>query len=400
MKTVLLSKHVITLESGGRPKGGVDGDGDIPSLGAEHLNDEGGFNTHKTKYISREFYEGMKRGIIKKNDILIVKDGATTGKVSFVGNDFPFSESAINEHVFILRGNENTVVPRYVFYYLFSKRGKRSILSDFRGATVGGISKGFTERVELPIPYQDNPSKSLVEQKRIATILDQADAIRKKRHQAIDELNNLIPAIFFDMFGDPVANSKNWPLVTLDSYGKVITGNTPSRKHPEYYGSTIEWIKSDNINTPFHFLTKATEGLSEAGKAVGRIVPRGSTLVTCIAGSPSCIGNAAMADRDVAFNQQINAICPSGKTDEYFLYHFILMIKKLIQKASTASMKGMVSKSAFSAIRVISIPSEIQVEFGKKMKQLIHRETLHHQTMAEADDLFNSLVHLAFKGEL
>ena len=126
-----------------------------------------------------------------------------------------------------------------------------------------------------------------------------ADAIRRKRAEALRFADDFLKSAFLDMFGDPVANTKGWPLVLMSHHGSITTGNTPSREKSEYYGDFIEWIKSDNINTPSHILSKASEGLSEKGFEIGRWVPAGSTLVTCIAGSPSCIGNAALADRQV-----------------------------------------------------------------------------------------------------
>ena len=128
----------ITLESGSRPKGGVRGilEG-IPSLGGEHLNADGGFNFEKIKYIPEAFFESLNKGQIYPNDIIVVKDGATTGKTSFVGNDFPYKDAAINEHLFIVRVDPKVASPKFVFYYLFSRNGQKQILSDFRGATVG-----------------------------------------------------------------------------------------------------------------------------------------------------------------------------------------------------------------------------------------------------------------------
>jgi type I restriction enzyme S subunit len=122
--------------------------------------------------------------------------------------------------------------------------------------------------------------------------------------------DELLQSAFLDRFGDPLTNKKGLPTAPINELGRVVTGNTPPRANPENYGNAIEWIKSDNINTPEHFLTPADEYLSEVGKLQGRTVPAGSTLVTCIAGSPSVIGNAALADREVAFNQQINAVVP------------------------------------------------------------------------------------------
>ena len=202
------------------------------------------------------------------------------------------------------------------------------------------------------------------------------------------------------MFGDPVANNLAWPKVKLGRLGKVTTGNTPSRDCPDYYESEIEWIKSDNINTPYHVLTKSSESLSSEGMKEGRVVPAGSTLVTCIAGSPECIGNAALADRAVAFNQQINAITPHDGVDPYFLYVLILTSKKLIQGGSSDSMKGMVSKSRFESIKVIDVGKELQREFGRRFRKLLDHSAKLDHAVKTADLLFDSLAQKAFRGEL
>ena len=132
-KSMLLSEF-ITLESGARPRGGVRGilEG-IPSLGGEHLNDEGSFKFEKIRYIPEEFFESLNNGRIYPNDIIVVKDGATTGKTSFVGEDFPYERAAVNEHVFIVRVDPEVTFPKFAFYYLFSKEGQEQIISDFRG---------------------------------------------------------------------------------------------------------------------------------------------------------------------------------------------------------------------------------------------------------------------------
>ena len=108
-----------------RPKGGVkNGGGEIPSLGAEHLSDNGGFNFAKLKQVSRSFYDGMKKGKIQNQDILVVKDGATTGKVSYVNEAFPYCEAAVNEHLFRIQLDQRKACPAFVFRFLQSPIGK------------------------------------------------------------------------------------------------------------------------------------------------------------------------------------------------------------------------------------------------------------------------------------
>ena len=146
MAYVNLREYIEVLEAGKRPKGGAVNEG-VPSLGGEHITNTGKFNlsNDKLKYVPREYYDELKKGKIKINDVLVVKDGATTGKTAIVEDDFLLKEACINEHVFLLR-TKDSLNPKYLFYYFLSEQGQQEILKDFRGATVGGISKDFIKR--------------------------------------------------------------------------------------------------------------------------------------------------------------------------------------------------------------------------------------------------------------
>ncbi|ACD97218.1 restriction endonuclease subunit S [Trichlorobacter lovleyi] len=149
--TVPLSDLLMSLETGSRPKGGVRGiTAGIPSLGGEHLDSNGGFKLDNIRYVPLEFAELMTRGAINNGDILVVKDGATTGKVSFVDNSFPLSIAVVNEHVFLCRCS-SLLNSKYIFFYLFSNSGNQQILEDFRGAAQGGISQRFADLVKVPL---------------------------------------------------------------------------------------------------------------------------------------------------------------------------------------------------------------------------------------------------------
>lgn len=262
------------------------------------------------------------------------------------------------------------------------------------GATFKEVSKTIVEDFEIPLPSDVN------EQRRLAAILDNADAICRKRREALKLADEFLRAAFLDLFGDPVTNPEGWPEVPVKELASVTTGNTPSREVTEFYGDHIEWIKSDNINTPNHYLTAATEGLSEKGFGVGRWVPAGATLITCIAGSPACIGNAGLADRRVAFNQQINALTPKGDIEPEYLYALVLYSKRRIQAVSTEGMKGMVSKGSLENVRFISPDRALRQHFAnvfhKVMKLMEHLSN----SLNEAEALFQSLSHRAFHGTL
>ena len=275
-------------------------------------------------------------------------------------------------------------------------------VSDFFQKQKNRLSIGATQKAINNERFKEIliPELSLEDQQRIGKILNRSDILRQKRKQAVELLDDYLKSVFLEMFGDPVTNPKKIRKAKIREMGTVFTGNTPPREILDNYGSFVEWVKSDNINNNSHYLTKATEFLSEIGSQKARIVPSGSVLVTCIAGSLSCIGNAGMADRTVAFNQQINAIVPNSETEQIFLYAQILYNKELFQNASTNSMKGMLNKSKFSEIELLKPDTLLQ----RKYSSLFSRtESIKQKMIAQSkklEDQFQVLMQKAFKGEL
>lgn len=115
---VKLEKFGYDIESGNRPKGGIDTTltNGVPSLGAEHIKTLGFFDYNDIKLISSDFYEQMKKGIGKDKNILLYKDGAYIGKVTIFMDDFPFKDYAVNEHVFLINAKEQA----YQFYLYYT----------------------------------------------------------------------------------------------------------------------------------------------------------------------------------------------------------------------------------------------------------------------------------------
>ena len=125
--------------------------GRIPSIGGEHINWEGDFNLERIRYVPKEFHENQRKSWVKPFDILMVKDGATTGKVAIVGEDFPFEDCNINEHVFRIEVDER-YNPFYVFAYLFSGLGQQQISRLTSGAAQKGITKDAIKQIAIPVP--------------------------------------------------------------------------------------------------------------------------------------------------------------------------------------------------------------------------------------------------------
>jgi type I restriction enzyme, S subunit len=178
---VPLGSLLAVLESGSRPRGGATATG-IFSVGGEHLDGRGGFRLDRQRFVPADYAAKMRRGWIRPGDVLVVKDGATTGKVSLVRESFPLSEAVVNEHVVICRPNDR-LDSAFLYHYLSSSSGKAQVLSDFRGAAQGGITKGFVDRVVLPLPTRRIQAAvvGLIEQQidRVSAALRAAERARE-----------------------------------------------------------------------------------------------------------------------------------------------------------------------------------------------------------------------------
>jgi type I restriction enzyme S subunit len=379
---------ICILHSGGTPRRSNNKyyGGNIPWAKIADLDTENGIVVDTEEYITVEGLQAINNRIFPKGSILLAMYGSI-GKLANAGRDISCNQAILGIQI---KDKEHLDI-NYLRLWLTSI--KATLEFQGRGVTQQNISKSIVEKLEIPLP-------PLEEQRRIAAILDKADGVRRKRKEAIRLTEELLKSTFLEMFGDPVTNPKGWEIAKLGDFGKILTGNTPPRSVSENYGDEIEWIKSDNITTPEHFLTQAEEKLSAKGKKIARTVPNGSVLVTCIAGSRSSIGRAALTDREVAFNQQINAVVPNSDVDPYFLYGQLFVAQHLVQAQSTDSMKGMVNKSKFSSIEFIKPPSQKQQKFGKWFLGF-HRYYMNLISGEEqSENLFNSLLQKAFRGEL
>ena len=282
----------------------------------------------------------------------------TIGRARYANIKYWNGKFISSNNIIIQSKDKNLVLTKYLYYYFLCNNKKVYI----EKTTYPVFDKNHFNKLTILIPSIDG-------QAEIVAKLDLISEAIKCEENRIQLYEELISSKFIEMFGDPVLNPMGWEKCQLAEKCDISTGNTPSRKIPEYYGDYIEWIKSDNINTAFINLTEAVEYLSEKGLEKGRSVEVGSILMTCIAGSVKCIGNVGIADRKVAFNQQINGISPRNN-NTYFMYEQFILDKQYIQSHIKMAVKGMLNKTQLSKIEFIFPPIEKQNKFGAFMEEV------------------------------
>ncbi|MDU4802519.1 MAG: restriction endonuclease subunit S [Clostridium butyricum] len=387
-----LKDYIKTIESGKRPKGGAIESG-IPSLGGEHIDNFGGLiiSDSKMKYVPQDYYEKLNKGIIKKNDILVVKDGATTGKVAIVDEKFTLPEACINEHLFILRPKEQ-IKPKFLFYYFFSEVGKKEILKDFRGATVGGISKEFID-INLDIPSKDN-------QEKIIKVLDVAKNIIDKRKAQIEALDELVKSQFIEMFGDPITNSFDNKTKQLKEVAKLERGKfTPRpRNDPKYFNGEFPFIQTGDISRSNHRLSNYSSTLNEEGIKVSKKFDSGTVVIALVGAT---IGMTAILEREVYATDSIVGITVYDNViDNIFLEMLLRAWREPLLDMAPEAARANINIGILEKLPIILPDIKEQKKFASFVKQVDKLKFEMEKSLKDLEDNFNSLMQKAFNGQL
>lgn len=204
-------------------------DGDIPFVTPSELG-ESIYVTNAPRTLSDKGAAEVK--LVPENAVMVCCIGSL-GKLAIAGR-----KSATNQQINSVIFDEGKVNPKYGFYAL--QRLKPKMESMAPSTTVAIINKSNFESLQIPLP-------PLPEQKRIAAILDKADAIRRKRQQAIQLADDFLRAVFLDMFGDPVTNTKGWDELILKEVADIRSGVTKGKVVKPGESVTLPYMRVANV---------------------------------------------------------------------------------------------------------------------------------------------------------
>jgi type I restriction enzyme S subunit len=250
-----------TIQSGGRPKGGASEDtGEIPSLGGENIRQSGGLEIASVKRVPLTFFNRLSKGVLKRGDVLINKDGANTGKLGLYEGQFPLA--AINEHLFLLRGKPSKIHQRYLYYLLLSQSGQETIKAKISGSAQPGLKGDFIRNFPVKVP------KETFEQLRISDVLitvdraiEQKEALIAKYQRIKTGLVQDLLTLGIDEYGllrDPATHRfklsplgripQSWRAPTIrELASRVGSGVTPKGGNAVYQQQGISFIRSQNV---------------------------------------------------------------------------------------------------------------------------------------------------------
>ena len=284
--------------------------------------------------------------------------------------------------------------PHFLYWWLDANRDKLQALGT--GATFKEVSKAVVERIEIPLP-------PLREQKRIAGILDQADALRRLRTCALDKLNTLGQAIFHEMFGDPATNPNGWPmgvigdLLTEAKYGSSGKANTEGRGLPMLRMGNITYCGRIDLSDLKH--------IELTDKEFDKYTTRPGDLLFNRTNSKELVGKTAVITQPepMAIAGYLVRARANARGNTHYISGYLNSTHgKAVLRNMCKNIVGMANINAkeFQFITIAVPPVELQRAYADKIASLRAEETIIQASLDIASTLFSSLKYRAFKGEL
>ena len=348
-------------------------EGQIPWVKSGELRETAIRKTEE--HVSQEALSETSLKLVPPGALLVAMYGATVGRVGLLA-----VEATTNQAICHVLPDEDRADTGYMFHLLQAK--SKELVARGVGGAQPNISQGTIKELKVLLP-------PLEEQRRIAAILDQADALRRLRRRALDRLNTLGQAIFHEMFVGTEYEKR-----ALCDLGAVSTGSTPSTKVKEYFDGNVPFVTPGDLEN-----SKPTvRYLTELGAAKSRTVEAGATLVCCI----GTIGKMGMAEEPSAFNQQINAVQWGPDVLPEYGYFAVQGIRTQIQHIGRGASTTLpiLKKSLFEKLEIPVAPVDAQSQFRDKLFAVNNLLAPYTRAEATSGRLFASLQHRAFQGEL
>lgn len=342
---------------------------------------------------SSTFYRGAfdPRFIVGNGDILIGMDGEFN-RARWCGG-----RALLNQRVSRIAPSCPDIDDGYLFYFLPAALKAIEQVTPF--VTVKHLSVKQIRDIVVPLP-------PLPEQRRIAAILDKADAMRAKRRAALAQLDTLTQSIFIDMFGDPSANPKGWPWVSLGTLLRGVTNGMTRRRTETDPGERIVlrlrdirdgWIDFSDVN-------RITLTADERNKYEALA---GDLLFIRVNGNPDYVGRCALFEgysENVYFNDHVMRVrVDQSSINGVYLTYLLNGLhgkSEIAKHRKTSAGQHTINQDGLNRIR-LPLPSlPVQVDFVSRIAAVEKLRTSQATSAGDFDGLFASLQHRAFEGEL
>ncbi len=355
-------------------------------------------------FISFEEYKKYSELQLKENDLLIAMSGATTGKVGIISKkNIP---CILNQRVGkfeILSKNLNW---RFLYLFIKSKDFQDEVLYTAGGCAQPNISGKKIESIKILLPFLPNGKPNLEEQEKIVSILEKAEALKLKRKKAGDLLDEYLRSVFYEMF---LRENEKYRKITINETainkkGAIRMGPFGSQlKKNELVDSGVRVLWIENIvNNKFEYSDEKFITPEKFKQLSGFEVYSNNILITMM----GTIGRVAIVPREIGKSIISSHLLKIEVNHDRFNSVFLkyLLLTPFVQKQWKKHSHGIVMSGLNTGIikeaEIFEPPLPLQQKFAQIVEKVEKLKEKQKQSKEEINNLFNSLMQKAFKGEL
>ncbi|MGA9383302.1 MAG: restriction endonuclease subunit S [Phormidium sp.] len=348
-------------------------------------------------FITQEKHNLLLKGHIKTNDILITTRG-NLGTTALVPESY--NDANINAQIVLLRANPQTIDPKFLVWCFDTKEVQSQIEQLQTGTALKQLPVSKVLEIRIPLP-------PIAQQRRIAEILDRADAVRRKRREAIELTEELLRSAFLEMFSDPVTNPKGWEITTLANLlTDIESGWSPECDSRQ--AKSEEWgVLKLGAVTWGHFDPTQNKALLPDTSPRPALEVKVGDLLVARKNTYELVGASAFVHStrsklmlpDLIFRLHL-----TKEIDPVYLWQVLSQktIRLKLSKLASGTSGSMpnISKARLRTLLLPLPPLEIQIRYREIVNQIWKQQEQQKNSFLVTSDLFNSLLQRAFRGEL
>lgn len=379
--------ELCNVQSGGTPRRGIPHyyGGDIPWVKIGDMDSPDGVVLNTEETITKDGLEAINNRLFPFGTLLLAMYGSV-GKIAVAGRELSTNQAILGISI----KNEAQLAPRYLFRWLASIQSK--LLHRARGATLQNISASIVKELNVPLPPVD-------EQRRIAAILDKADAICRKRVEAVGIAQKMAQSVFAAMFGHPGRNEKKYPRKDIGDLCQRCSSMNPTAG--KLADDKFRYIELGSVDGKVGRIVGVSEFIGrDAPSRARQIVRAGDVLVSTV--RPNLRGTALL---DMSYDGALGStgfcvLRPGKDLSSSYLYQvtrFPWFSEQLAVKVRGANYPAVTDKDILT-VSIPVPPVTLQQRYDSVVSKITKVALKQEACLREAENMFASLQQYFFVG--
>lgn len=356
----------------------------LPYVGLEHIE------KHAGTFIS-EFMPKAEKLLATKfkfspRHILYGKLRPYLNKVAL-----PEFSGVCTTEILPLLPDESRLERGYLYGLLLSPAFVRWASRNTSGANLPRLDPKLLAEYEIPLP-------SLLEQKRIAAVLEMTDRVRRTRRYARQLSDTFLQSTFIEMFGEMTRNTKGWDREKFSDLGKLDRGRSKHRPRnaSHLYGGKYPFLQTGDIANCANYITHHRQTYSEEGLKQSKLWPVETLCITIAAN----IAKTGILTYPSCFPDSVVGFVPGENVTTEFVQYWLSFLQASLERTAPESAQKNINLEILRDLAVPLPPLPLQKKFADIVRRFEKLRTLHREAERQSEHLFQTLLHRAFEGAL